>query len=117
MSGSSGNSLIAIDVGPEVRVVPGREDRGQGRPVPDTDLAQDVGDVTLDGLARQEQSRGDLRIRVAASDELRDLELSRGQLVDAAASRTSPPCADPERAELALSQQFQDHSALCDRES
>src|SRR5688500_4013240 len=45
------------------------------------ELAQDVRDVSLDGLYGQVQPGGDLLVHVAARDQLEDFPLARGQLV------------------------------------
>src|SRR5262245_11893100 len=45
----------------------------------DAELAVDVGQVVLDGLAADEQRLGDAGIRVPVGDEARHLELLRGQ--------------------------------------
>src|SRR5215204_840838 len=45
----------------------------------DTELAEHVPDVGLDGLLAEEQRGGDLRVGLAVGDELRHLELAFGQ--------------------------------------
>jgi len=48
--------------------------------VPRTELSEDVRHVVADGLRRQDELVGDLRIRLATSEEVEDLALPRGQL-------------------------------------
>src|SRR5918995_5456465 len=45
-------------------------------------LLEDVRKVRLDRLRAQEEPRGDLPVRQAGGDELRNLELLRGQLAE-----------------------------------
>src|SRR5688500_1827143 len=103
----------SFSVGVRCRSIPsGREDRRQFSTVPDADLAQDVRNVTLHGLARQEESLRDLGVRMAASHQIGDLELPGGELIDTTTCRAAPPGPDPECAQLPLSKPFQDQSAL-----
>src|SRR4051794_8091973 len=51
--------------------------------VADAELAEDAGEVRLDGLLADPQGRGDLLVHLALGDEARDLELRRRQLVAA----------------------------------
>src|ERR671919_1305273 len=73
--------------GPAGELVPG----GQ------LELAQHARDVALDRLHGQVQARGDLLVHVAAGDQLEDLALARGQLVQLGVARDA--LAGPERVE------------------
>ena len=62
----------------------GQDDRLDA--VAQAELHQHAGDVGLDGGLGDDQLRGDLGVRQAAGDELEDLELAGGQLVEARAA-------------------------------
>src|SRR5258708_3745555 len=67
----------------------GRVDQAAlGRParelvaVGELELAQDGGDVGLDGLRRDAEAQGDLLVEIAAGDVLDDLALAWGEVVE-----------------------------------
>lgn len=54
-----------------------RSPRGETRPARQTELAQCVGDVILDGPLRQEEASRDVGVRCACGDQHRHLLLAR----------------------------------------
>src|SRR3954454_9536325 len=72
-SGSSGETL-ALAASALIR-----EQGGKLGPVPRADLAKRVGDVTLDGLRRQEQGLRDVAVALAARRQAHDLALALSQ--------------------------------------
>src|SRR3954447_854957 len=89
-----GESVRALDD-------PGDLDAGVG-----AELREDVPDVRLDGLGADEQPLRDLAIRSPVHDEVRDLELTPREQLDAAPLRCpglrAPMDVPAERPELAL---------------
>src|SRR5437764_3173497 len=68
--------------------------RSELGPVSHADLLEQVGDVALDRLSRQEELLGDLRIARARCNQPGDRALAFGQQL---AAWPAPPCADAER--------------------